>query len=303
MPDLDDIRVFCDVVVSGSLTAAGRRLGMSKSLVSRRLARLEAELGASLLARSTRGLSLTEAGADFQPYAERMLAEYQAARDTLDRQGEASGRLRLAAPLSFGSTHLAPVIAELAVRHPRLEIDTTYSDRITDLIGDGMDAAIRIGSLADSRLVARRIATVHAMLVASPDYLARAGTPQTPEALSDHALIPHGDAVWEFRRGDRSYTVRPRGRFTADSGAAELAGVRAGLGIAVSPAFIAGPALVAGDVVQLLPDYTIPPTALHILRPPPADPLPHKVRVLTELMLERFGPGTGWEGCPVHTLD
>ena len=139
MPDLDDIRTFAEVVDSGSLSAAGARLGMSKSMVSRRLARLEDELGQPLLARSTRGMSLTEAGADFRPYAERMLAELQAARDALSRQGEATGRLRLTAPISFGATHLAPVLAELALRHPRLAISVSYSDRIVDLVGEGLD--------------------------------------------------------------------------------------------------------------------------------------------------------------------
>ena len=151
MPDLEDIRTFTEVVDSGSLTRAGARLGMSKSMISRRLARLEAELGTPLLARSTRGLSLTEAGSDFRPYAERMLAELQSARDAVSRQGEASGRLRLTAPVSFGNTHLAPVLAELAVRHPRLEISASYSDRIVDVVGEGFDAAVRLGNLAIRR--------------------------------------------------------------------------------------------------------------------------------------------------------
>ena len=148
MPDLEDIRTFSEVVDSGSLTRAGARLGMSKSMISRRLARLEAELGTPLLARSTRGLSLTEAGSDFRPYAERMVAELQSARDAVSRQGEASGRLRLTAPISFGSTHLAPVLAELAVRHPRLEISASFSDRMVDVVGEGFDAAVRLGNLS-----------------------------------------------------------------------------------------------------------------------------------------------------------
>ncbi len=201
MPELEDIHTFTEVVESGSLTRAGARLGMSKSMVSRRLARLEADLGTPLLARTTRGLSLTEAGSDFRPYAERMVAELQSARDALSRQGEVSGRLRLSAPVSFGSTHLGPVLAELAIRHPRLEISSSYSDRVIDLVGEGFDAAVRLGTLADSTLVARRIAPVRALLVASPAYLARRGTPRTPEELAGHDAIPHGDAVWHFSEG------------------------------------------------------------------------------------------------------
>ena len=236
MPDLDDIRAFTEVIDSGSLSRAGARLGMSKSMISRRLARLETELGAPLLARTTRGMSLTEAGADFRPYAERMVAELQSARDALSRQGEATGRLRLTAPMSFGASHLAPVLAELALRHPRLEISTSYSDRLVDLVGEGYDAAVRLGNLADSSLIARQIAPMRALMVASPGYLARAGTPRTPAELAGHETVPHGDAVWQFRRDGKRFTHRPRGRFTADSGEAELAAVAAGLGIAAMPA-------------------------------------------------------------------
>ena len=188
-----------------------------------------------------------------------MVAELQAARDALSRQGEATGRLRLTAPMSFGSTHLAPVLAELAVRHPRLEISTSYSDRLVDLVGEGFDAAVRLGNLADSSLIARRIAPVRAVLVASPAYLARrrhaadAGRPRRPRR--DPARRP--DLAVPARRAD-AITHRPRGRFTADSGAAELAGVVAGLGIAMMPAFLAGPAIERGEIVTLLDDYEIP---------------------------------------------
>jgi DNA-binding transcriptional LysR family regulator len=296
LPELDDIRAFTEVVDSGSLTRAGERLGMSKSMVSRRLARLEADLGMPLLARTTRGLSLTEAGGDFRPYAERMVAELQSARDALSRQGEASGRLRLSAPLSFGTTHLAAVLAELAVRHPALEISTSYSDRVVDIVGDGLDAAVRLGNLADSSLIARRIAPVHAVMVASPAYLARAGTPRTPEDLAGHDVVPHGDQVWEFRKNGRRSSFRPRGRFTADSGPAELAGVAAGLGIAMMPAFLAGPAVKRGEIVTLLDDYEIPAAGMYIVRPPPAEPVPNKIKALTDIMVERF-VDPGWDSC------
>jgi DNA-binding transcriptional LysR family regulator len=296
MPEIADMRAFCEVVDSGSLTAAGRRLGLSKSMVSRRLARLEAEVGLPLIARTTRGLSLTEAGADFRPYAERIVAEYQSARDALSGAAETTGRLRLAAPLSFGNTHLAPLLAAFAVRHPGLAISTSYSDRPVDLVGEGFDAAIRMGALPDSSLIARKIAPVRALAVASPGYLARAGTPRSPEDLASHDTIPHGDVVWQFERQGRSTTFRPRGRFTADSGEAEVAAVRAGLGIAVLPAFLAGPAIRAGELVQILPEYRIPESGLYILRPPPALPVPNKIRLLSELLVAHFGDAR-WDGC------
>ena len=289
MPDLDDIRAFSEVAQTGSLTRAGARLGMSKSMISRRLSRLEAELGTRLLARTTRGMSLTEAGGDFRPFAERMVADLDAGRDALSRQGEASGRLRVSAPLSFGSTHLGAVLAELALRHPRLEISASYSDRLVDVVSEGFDAAVRLGNLADSSLIARRIAPVRALTVASPAYLARAGTPRTPAELAGHETIPHGDQTWEFVRDGKRFTFRPRGRFTADSGPAELAGVAAGLGIAVMPAFLAGPAAQHGEIVTILDDYEIPPAGLYVVRPPPAEPMPMKVKVLTDILVERFG--------------
>ena len=295
MPELDDIRIFAEVVETGSLTGAGARLGLSKSVVSRRLARLEAALGMPLVARTTRGLSLTEAGSDFRPYAERVVAEMQSARDAMSRQGAATGRLRLSAPLSFGTTHLAPVIAELALRHPALAIATSYTDRHVDLVGEGFDAAVRMGNLSDSSLIARRIATVTARLVASPAYLARAGTPRTPEELAGHETVPHHDLAWVFVRDGRRHTFRPRGRFTADSGQAELAAVVAGLGLAVMPDFLAGPAIARGALVTLLADYEVPPAGLYVVRPPPAEPMPMKVRVLVELMVETFGGA--WDPC------
>jgi DNA-binding transcriptional LysR family regulator len=296
MPDLDDIRTFAEVAETGSLTRAGARLGLSKSVVSRRLARLEAELGMPLVARSTRGLSLTEAGSDFRPYAERMIAELQSARDALSRQGEATGRLRLSAPLSFGHSHLAPVIAELAVRNPRLAIDTSYTDRHVDLVGEGFDAAVRLGTLSDSSLIARRIAAVGARLVASPAYLARAGVPRTPEDLAAHETVPHHGQAWTFVRDGRRTSFRPRGRFTSDSGEADLAAVIAGLGIAAMPDFLAGPRIARGDLVTVLADYVLPPAGLYVVRPPPAEPAPMKVRVLVDLMVETFGDG--WDACP-----
>ena len=251
MPDLDDIRAFTEVVDSGSLTRAGARLGMSKSMISRRLARLEAELGAPLLARTTRGMSLTEAGSDFRPFAERMVAR-------------AAGGARCAEPAGRGDRPAADRGADL-VRQlaPRAGAGgargaATRGSRSAPPTATGWStwwargSTRRSGSAtsATRRLIARRISPVRAVLVASPAYLARAGTPRTPADLAGHDAIPHGDQVWEFRREGKAFTHRPRGRFTADSGPAELAGVVAGLGIAVMPAFLAGPAIERGEIVR-----------------------------------------------------
>src|SRR6266436_7628616 len=145
--DFEDLRTFVDVADAGGVSSAARRLGVSKSIVSRRLFRLEAELGVQLLARTTRGAALTEAGVTFRDHAARVCAEIDLARETILPAGDLRGRLRIAAPLSFGPMHLAPVLAELAKRHPLLQVHTAYSDRFVDIVGEGFDAAVRVGYL------------------------------------------------------------------------------------------------------------------------------------------------------------
>src|SRR5580693_8482389 len=166
--DLEDLRTFVDVADAGGVSSAARRLGVSKSIVSRRLFRLEAELGVQLLARTTRGAALTEAGVTFREHAARVCAEIDVARETILPAGDLRGRLRIAAPLSLGPTHLAPVLAELARRHPLLQVHTAFSDRFVDIVSEGFDAAVRIGYLSDSNLIARRVGPIFGKLVASP---------------------------------------------------------------------------------------------------------------------------------------
>src|SRR5271170_7008586 len=156
MLDLEDLQTFVEVADAGGVSSAARRLGVSKSIVSRRLARLEAEFGIQLLARTTRGAALTEAGVTFRNHAARVCAEIDIARETILPADDLRGRLRIAAPLSFGPTHLAPVLAQLARRHSRLQVHASYSDRFVDIVGEGFDCAIRVGHLSDSNLIARR---------------------------------------------------------------------------------------------------------------------------------------------------
>jgi DNA-binding transcriptional LysR family regulator len=267
-------------------------------MVSRRVARLEAELGAQLMNRTTRGVSLTEAGATFKLHAERVLSDLEAARDAVAQQGdEVVGALRIAAPLSFGVTHLAPVLAELAQRHPRLQVDVSFSDRRVDLMAERFDVAVRLGLLKDSSLIARRIAAIHAVVVASPDYLERHGEPRTPAELVEHEALRQGDESWPFGDGRRQIAIRPQGRFKADNGQALLAAAVAGLGVALLPTFLVGPEIEAGRLVPLLRDHPIPEAGLYVVRPPPAGPITSKVRALTELLLERFGGEPFWDAC------
>lgn len=298
MLDLEDIRAFVETAEAGSLGAAGRRIGLSTSMVSRRLSRLEAELGAQLLTRTTRGVALTEAGEAFRLHAERALTDLEAARDAVAHDaGELTGVLRLAAPLSFGATHLAPALARFAARHPRLEIETDYSDRYVNLVAERFDAAIRIGKLADSSLIARRIAPINIAFVASPDYLAQHGTPQSPAELNAHDAVIQPGETWQVRADRGTVTIHPKARFRANSGQAIAEAAIAGLGVALLPTFLVGEALGARKLVRLFPGLKMPEAGLFVVRAPPAGNAPPKLRALTDFLVETFGGEPTWDAC------
>jgi DNA-binding transcriptional LysR family regulator len=285
--DIEELRTFVEVADAGGISSAARRLGLAKSIVSRRLLRLEEELGVQLLARTTRGAALTEAGSTFRDYAAKVCADIDIARETILPEGELRGRLRIAAPLSFGPTHLAPVLAELARRHPLLHVHTCYSDRFVDLVAEGFDCAIRVGYLQDSDLIARRVGPLYGKLVASPRYIESHGAPETPEDLAGHEALMQGTETWQFTDGDRVVTVRPQGRFKADNGAALAAAAVAGLGIAYIPAGLADDHIASGALTPLLTRYPPPPAGIYVVRPPGQHPA-RKVRALTELLIECF---------------
>ncbi len=286
--NLEDLRTFVEVADTGGVASAARRLGLSKSIVSRRLTRLEDAFGTQLLFRTTRGSALTEAGATLREHAIRVVAELDSCQETLSPDGEVRGSLRIAAPQSFGTTKLAPVFAELARRHPSLHLDTSYTDRFVDLVGEGFDCAVRLGFMPDSSLIARRICTFRGQLVASPVYLATHGTPATPDALASHmAVMPKG-AVWPMIDQGKRITVHPHGRFTADNGEALLAAALAGVGIAALPDFLIEAHIEAGGLVPLLSGYSPPEAGMFVVRPPGAFPS-RKVRVLVDILTEFFG--------------
>ena len=288
MPELEDIETFNVVATAGGLSPAARRLGVSKSVVSRRLQRLETELGVQLLARTTRGAGLTEAGMTFRVHAAQMSSEMDAAREALALTGDLRGRFRIAAPLSFGPTHMAPILAELARLHPRLHVHASYTDRIVDLVVEGFDAAIRVGYLADSRLVARRIGSVCGTLVASPAYVAEHGAPSSPDELLEHQALMQGTESWRFIVGKKTVTVRPQGRFKADNGLALEAAAVAGLGIAYLPGFLVEAHIASGALVAVMKRYPIPDGGIFLVRPPNIQPS-RKLKALTDLLLARFG--------------
>jgi len=286
--DFEDLRTFVDVADAGGVSSAARRLGVSKSIVSRRLFRLEVELGIQLLARTTRGAALTEAGVTFREHAARVCAEIDVARETILPAGELRGRLRIAAPLSLGPTHLAPVFAEIARRHTLLHVHASYSDRFVDIVGEGFDCAIRVGYLNDSNLIARRVGPVHGKLVASPDYIGEHGAPETPDELLTHQALMQGTETWQFIDGDKTISIHPQGRFKADNGTALAAAAVAGLGIAWLPDHLIKGYLDSGALVQVMPRYPVPTGGMFVVRPP-GQHSTRKVRVLTELLIEHFG--------------
>ena len=293
--DIEELQTFVEVADAGGVSPAALRLGVSKSIVSRRLARLEAELGIQLLARSTRGAALTEAGATFRDYAARVCAEIEAARETILPTGALRGRLRVAAPLSFGPTHFAPMLAQMAHRHPELHIQTCYSDRFVDLIAEGFDCAIRVGYLPDSNLIARKIGPIYTKLVASPGYIKAHGAPETPDELMAHEALLQGTEAWQFMKGDKVITVRPQGRFKADNGIALVAAATAGLGIAYLPDCLTYEHVNSGALVPIMTRYPPPPTGVYVVRPPGQHPA-RKIKMLTELLIESFGQSPHFAG-------
>lgn len=302
MIDLEDLKAFVEVVESGGFNRAAERLGVSKSIVSRRIGRLEGELGARLLSRTTRGVSATEAGLDLKARSERILAELEEAREAVaHRSGDVVGRLRVSAPLASVS-YLAPIFGEMAGRYPQLELDISFSDRMVDLAGERFDAAIRIGTLRDPNLIARRLAPVRAVVAASPDYIEKHGVLQTPDDLPQHeSLVYTGAAAPEirFQRGKASWAVRPDGRLRSDNGDALVNWALCGLGILVVPYFLAATHIESGKLVPLLTDFEMPEFAIYVVRPPGAY-LPGKVRALIDTLVEHFDKAHIPDACTGH---
>jgi DNA-binding transcriptional LysR family regulator len=286
--DIEMLRTFVEVADAGGISPAARNLDLPKSIISRRLVRLEQELGAELLARSTRGAAVTEKGAVFRDYAARACAEFDLAQETVRPTDELRGRLRVAMPLTFGPAHFAPVLAQMALDHPQLRIDACYTDRFVDLVAEGFDCGIRVGYLEDSNLVARRIGPLFGVCVASPAYVEANGAPAIPDDILAHEALMQGTEAWQFRDGDRTITLRPNGRFKADSGAALVDAAIAGLGIARVPEGLVTGFIAAGTLVPLLTDYPLPSAGVFVVRPPGQFPA-RKIRVLTEMLIACFG--------------
>ena len=296
-PDLLDVLAFVRVVETGSFARAAERMGLSKPVLSRRVARLEERLGARLLTRSARGAQPTGVGQAYFARAAAILADLEAAEEVVaEAVTQIAGSIRLSAPLSFGISHLAPALAEFAQAHPAVELDIELEDRVVDLVGGGYDLAVRIGQLADSALVARRIAPVRKHVIAAPAYLDARGTPERPADLARHQALVYGNEQWRFRVGGRWETVRVPVRMRSNNGEMLRAAAQAGLGLCLLPSFIAAPAIADGSVRVVLPEFPLEEGALHAVMPP-GRAVTARVRALVDFLAQRFGPEPAWDPC------
>lgn len=296
---LAGMAVFARVVESGGISAAARVMGLSKSAVSKQLSALEDRLGTRLLQRTTRRMSLTEAGAGFLEHCRRVVAEAEAAESAIGAlQGEPRGVLRVNAPMTFGTMHLAAVIPDFMARYPQVSVDMVLNDRMVDLLDEGYDVAVRIGRLADSSLVARKLAPARRLMVAAPSYLDRRGRPAALAELAEHDVLSYSYVSaadeWRFDGPAGEENVRANSRLRANNGEILLAACLAGSGIAALPTFISGPSLRAGSLVRVLPHLERTDFAIHAVWPT-ARHLSAKVRAFVDFLAARFGPIPYWD--------
>ena len=272
MERLESLVVFLAIADAGGLAAAGRRLRRSPPAMSRALAELEARLGVRLAERSTRRFALTDAGRRLADQARRALGDLEdAMREAAGEGREARGRLRLAAPLVFGRRHVAPVVAAFLDAHPGVSVDLVLGDRMVDMAEEGLDCALRIGRLPDSSLRIRRLGHVRRILVASPAYLARRGTPEQPEDLAGHDKVvfgpPSTQPIWRFAGPQGEQTLHPEARFAVNEAEAAVAAAVEGRGILQSLSYQPAAELAAGRLVRLLPAHELPPIPVQLVYP------------------------------------
>ncbi|MBF0309580.1 MAG: LysR family transcriptional regulator [Magnetococcales bacterium] len=299
MDRLTAMEVFVRVAEEESFSAAARRLGLSKAAVSKHIQALEERLQSRLLQRTTRRMQLTPEGRVYFDNCRRILNEVSVAEETLaNLRSEPSGVLRLNAPMSFGHLHLAPAVADFLGLYPRLQVEMVMNDRFVDLVEEGFDMAVRIGTLQDTRLMARKLSPIRLVACASPGYLNRRGHPLDPEELAGHdcliyALADAEQGPWRIFDPDR-FTRHGNNRLKINNGDALRMAALQGLGIAILPTFLVGRDLQAGTLVTLLADHPLPETTLHALYPSHRQTSP-KVRSCIDFLAERFGSRPYWD--------
>ena len=296
LPDFEALAIFAKVVDLRSFAAAAGELALSKATVSKAVSRLEERLGARLFNRTSRRLALTDAGQKLSERAARLLADGEAAEnDALSQSVAPRGLVRLAVPMTFGVKVMAAILPEFLRQYPDVSIDLHLSDAMVDLIGEGFDAGLRIATLPDSSLIARRLCTMPRYTVAATSYLKQYGRPTHPMHLAQHKCFAYAyqstPNVWHYTNaaGEQA-SVRPAGQLRVNNGEAVMPALIAGLGIADLPEFIVGDAIAAGEVEVILKGWKQTEGAVHLVMPP-GGPRPARVEVLAEFLATHFAKG------------
>lgn len=300
MDNLNSIRVFVRVAESRSFSEAGKRLGLTSSAVSKAITRLERELGVRLLQRTTRSVGLTNDGASFYESCRQILSDVQSAEENLlQTRATPYGLLRVHMPVAFGRKVVMPAIKNLVDRHPRLTINAELSDRNIDMAYEGIDVAVHIGDITDSRLVARKLCSLQFVAVASPDYLARNGEPKTPDDLSSHHCLAYvmlrsgRYREWTFMQEGRVFHKVVSGQLNVNNAESLLEAAVSGLGIAMISTLIAGDAIRAGLLKCILTEFNAPGPAVHVVYPHTRTVSP-KVRAFVDFLKELMAEEQRW---------
>jgi len=295
-----DMQMFVKIVEVASISGAAERLDIAKSAVSRRLAELESRLGVQLMQRTTRRLNLTDTGRSFYERCLRILADLDEAEQSVSQaHGALSGKLRVALPLSFGLLHLVPLINAFAAMHPGLEFDLDFNDRQIDLMQEGFDLAVRIARLADSSLIARRLAPVRHMVCASPGYIAQHGAPKTPQELMGHACLGYSNLaapdIWTYTDAKNSPgRVKVQIKLWANNGDFLCRAAIAGQGIIMQPTFYMAEAICRGDLVPILRNTQWPELNAYAVYPPTRH-LSTRVRAFVDYLVEQLSGEPYWD--------
>jgi DNA-binding transcriptional LysR family regulator len=296
MDRLGDLGIFARVASTGSMSQAARDLGLSPPVISKRIKRLEERLGTRLLQRTTRQIALTEAGKGFNERVMAILASVEEAEDWVSQRALlARGPLRVSAPTTFGRLHVAPHLVRFLERYPEISLDLSLSDSFVDVVADGFDIVIRIADLADTSLVARKLAPNHRVLCASPEYLARHGVPQAIPDLSRHKLLVHNADYWRLEGPEGPITVPVSSAIATNSSEVVREAVIAGLGIALRSTWDVGPELRSGRLKIVLPGYGASQRVAIYAVYPSRRHLPQRTRVFIDFLLELYGPVPSWD--------
>jgi DNA-binding transcriptional LysR family regulator len=287
---------FVQVIETGSFSAAALKLGKSKAYVSQRISQLEDRLGTRLLQRTTRKLSLTDAGKIYLRYAQTVVTQLKEGEERVrDFQESPKGRIRVSiVDGGLGECYLAPVLARFAAQNPGVTLELDLSSRLVDLVGEGFDFAIRVGDLADSSLIARKLSSFRYGLYVAPTYLEKQGLVTQPEQLQQHNCLTGAATRWKFTQGNKSVEINPTGPWHSKSGIALIAAAKEGLGIARTASFYAEKDLAAGNIVEILTDWTREKSRIWIVYPSGRN-LPRRVSCAVNFLLDEFHDHPPWD--------